>query len=201
MPQKMSSASSMIWLDQVLVCRSARRHARQRDVNGVGGHLLLQQRGGELLPARLERGVHGGADGVGKLTHGRALLGRHFAHRTHDGRELALLAQVAHAQGLEGLHGLGGGQALLELGLDRLEVVGHRHRAIPSLLKNRPLAAVLLPKDGMIRGTTSVGATGCLPRAPALHAPFRGAYGFPTERAEGTVTFARAVRDRPSVQK
>ena len=112
--------------------------AGQRDVGGVGLHLLCHEGSAELDLALLDGHVDVGADGVGKLAHGRALLGRDLAHGVHDGRQAALTAEYTHAQGLEGVHGLGLGQPLLDLSLNRLEVFGHRHCVFPFPNKNRP---------------------------------------------------------------
>ncbi len=59
--------------------------AGKGDVDGVGLHALGHNGAAELLLARLDGHVHIGADGVGKLAHGRALLGRDLAHGVHDG--------------------------------------------------------------------------------------------------------------------
>ena len=112
--------------------------AGQRDVGGVGLHLLCHEGAAELVLALLDGHVDVGADGVGELAHGRTLLGRDLAHGVHDGRQAALAAEHAHAQGLESVHGLGLGQPLLDLSLNRLEVFGHRHCVFPFPNKNRP---------------------------------------------------------------
>ena len=125
----------------------------QRDVSGLGGHLLRQQLLAQLELALLERSLHVRAHGVGELAHSRALLRGELAHHAHDGRELALLAGHADAQLLELLHAGDLGHSLGYLRLNGLEVVGHCHNVLPSQQKTVPEP---MPKDGSLRGTTLI---------------------------------------------
>ena len=131
------------------------RATRKGHVGGVGLHALCHESAAELLLAALDGHVHVGADGVGQGAHGGTLLGRDLAHGVHDGGQAALAAQDANAQGLQGVHVLGLGKALLDLSLNCLEVVGHRHCVLPFPNKN-PSSGILCPRTDDFRGTTLV---------------------------------------------
>ena len=62
----------------------------------------LQGGGLQLLAGGLDGALQGGADLVGQLAHGGALLGRQLAHLLEHGGQLALLAQILHPQGVQG---------------------------------------------------------------------------------------------------
>ena len=76
---------------------------------------LLQGLGLQLTGGGLNGRLQSGADLVGQLAHGGALLGRQLAHHFQNGGELTLLAQILDAQAVQLGGGLGlpkGGQRL-----------------------------------------------------------------------------------------
>ena len=93
--------------------------AGERHVERFVAEFFLHGGLGERGPAALEAQLELGAHAVGELTHDGPLLRRELAHLLEDGGELALFAEVLHAQLLQGLCacglGYGGGGELSEL--------------------------------------------------------------------------------------
>ena len=150
----MSSISSRIWEIRCWVPSESVRPGRVTSAASASMRFAMRARP-KLLLAALDGHVHVGADGVGQGAHGGTLLGRDLAHGVHDGGQAALAAQDANAQGLQGVHVLGLGKALLDLSLNCLEVVGHRHCVLPFPNKN-PSSGILCPRTDDFRGTTLV---------------------------------------------
>ena len=85
------------------------------DVQGLSLQPVLQGLGLQLLAFGLQSLLQGGADLVGQLAHGGALLGGELAHHLQHGGKLTLLAQVLDPQGVQlggGLGPLKGGERL-----------------------------------------------------------------------------------------
>ena len=69
----------------------------------------------QLTGPGLQSGFQVGPDGVGQLAHDGPLLGGELAHLLEQGRQLALLAQVLHPQGVQPGGVAGGGEVLQRL--------------------------------------------------------------------------------------
>ena len=79
-------------------------------IQAFGGQLCLQGGGVDGRFPLLQPLLDGGADGVGGLAHGGALLGGELAHQLQDGGQLALFAQPFDPQFLQ----RGGGCGLIQ---------------------------------------------------------------------------------------
>ena len=103
------------------------RRAGQRDVDDVGGELLLELERLELRRARVDRGLQRLARLVGALADRTSLLRRQLADVAQQVRQFRFTAEEAHAHLFE-LGGCGGGgDRRLPLGAQCGDPVGGAH--------------------------------------------------------------------------
>ena len=156
--------------------------ARQRHVDGLGGHEVRHGLALQVALGALDEPFGQAAQLVRALAQDRALFGRNLAHHMHDLRNLALLAQEGDAHRLELLGGIGRGDKLFRPCLQCVEIFDQTHVLpfpLPRQAPARPaIVASHVPKNEKpplgrtqgryrYRGTTLIGC-----RMSARHAHF-----------------------------